>query len=147
MAAFAAAQRPPITCHVLNTVTGRPAASMPVTLALVRPLPDEKHKDNIYSAITNDDGRVTQWKGGSAPLDDLMFHGSLRAYKVNEGQLELPELVWSLKFDAGKYFEGEGFWEEIEIRFKTVIGGEDGREHWHVPLLLSPWSYTTYRGS
>lgn len=57
-------------------------------------------------------------------------------------------LVWALKFNVGEYFKGEGFWTDVEIRFKTEVEeGEGKREHWHVPLLLSPWSYTTYRGS
>ena len=138
---------PPITCHVLNTVTGRPAASMPVTLSIIKPSLPENQADKVYTAVTNNDGRVTQWEGGPAPLGDVVFHGSFQAYKVTKGDGKLPELVWSLKFDAGKYFEGEGFWDEIEVRFKMAIGGEDARDHWHVPLLLSPWSYTTYRGS
>ena len=144
-----ATHRPPITCHVLNTVTGRPASSLPVTLSLIRPALPQTETSKVYTAVTNADGRVTDWEGGPAPLGDVMFHGSFQAYKVSKdnGEKQLPVMVWALRFDAGSYFKGEGFWDEIEVRFKTDIGGEEGREHWHVPLLLSPWSYTTYRGS
>ena len=53
-------------------------------------------------------------------------------------------MVWSLKFETGAYYgEGKTFFPEVEVRFWV----ERGVEHYHVPLLLGPWSYTTYRGS
>ena len=134
--------RPPITCHVLNTVTGRPADSMPVTLTMIRPY----GPSSPLTATTNEDGRVTAWNTpASGPDLDEIFTLANTQWKTSE--TDEHEMVWALKFDAGAYFQREGFWQEIEVRFKTVIGGRESRQHWHIPLLLSPWSYTTYRGS
>lgn len=191
------ATRSPITCHVLDTTTGKPAANVPVTLTLLRPF----GSSTPLSATTNTDGRVTSWSAaaGGPSLEDIFAFasgaGSHHAAAAAEGEaVPLPTpttsaappapgpslardsdgdggdampsavfgevkdagagadgaMVWALRFDAGSYFKGEGFWTEVEIRFKTVVGrggGETARAHWHVPLLLSPWSYTTYRGS
>lgn len=51
--------------------------------------------------------------------------------------------VWRLKFDTeGYYGKGKTFWPHVELMFRVEKG-----EHYHVPLLLGPYSYTTYRGS
>lgn len=139
--------RPPITCHVLDTKAGIPAADIPVTLTLVKPYGPSQP----LNGRTNSDGRVTFWEGGASSLEEL-FASAAGKNKESEGDVAGKVgpmcMVWALKFDVGKYFKGEGFWEEVEIRFKTdVEEGEGKRDHWHVPLLLSPWSYTTYRGS
>lgn len=161
--------RPPITCHVLNTVTGLPAASIPVTLTLIKP----HVSSNPFSATTNADGRVTSWesRAGGPSLEEVFAnareHGVACAalgktssggdgaaeQKDNTSEPSSGDLVWALTFNVGDYFQGEGFWTEVEVRFKTQIvpesaqGDAPARTHWHVPLLLSPWSYTTYRGS
>jgi 5-hydroxyisourate hydrolase len=50
---------------------------------------------------------------------------------------------YELLFFVGAYFGGEGLYDEVPIRFRI----EDADAHYHVPLLVSPWSYSTYRGS
>ena len=55
---------------------------------------------------------------------------------------ELEAGVYELTFAVGEYF-GSGFFDEVPIRFRV----EDAGAHYHVPLLVSPWSYSTYRGS
>jgi 5-hydroxyisourate hydrolase len=70
------------------------------------------------SAVTNEDGRA-------ALLDDTAA-----------GEYELA-------FAVGDYFGERAFLDRVPVRFKIV----DGAAHYHVPLLVSPWSYTTYRGS
>lgn len=139
--------RPPITCHVLDTKAGIPAANIPVTLTLVQ----SNGPSQALSGRTNSDGRVTGWETNGATLEEL-FETATNERKTADqssaGTGEAVVLVWALKFNVGDYFGGEGFWTEVEIRFKTEVEqGEGKREHWHVPLLLSPWSYTTYRGS
>jgi 5-hydroxyisourate hydrolase len=63
------------------------------------------------------------------------------------------DLKWVARFDVEDYFKKAGvkpFFPEVEIRFLTTGFGPSGGEergHWHVPLLLGPYSYTTYRGS
>ena len=77
----------------------------------------------VAEAVTNGDGRT------DAPL----LEGA-----------DLVAGVYELTFAVGDYFTGdEGFLDEVPVRF-TV---EAGAKHLHVPLLVSPWSYTTYRGS
>jgi 5-hydroxyisourate hydrolase len=126
--------RPPITCHVLDTTIGRPGANISVTLSLVSP--SSSAWSASYTSITNSDGRVTAWKPASdSQSSDLasVFHAS-------------NEQVWALKFDTLGYFKEKGvdaFFPEVEIKF--VVRSKD--EHYHVPVLLGPFGYTTYRGS
>jgi len=151
-------KKPPITCHVLNTVSGLPASNIDVTLTLIGPYGPSAP----LTSTTNSDGRVTSWTiaaGGDPSLEELFNNasdhqgpGNTKA-SVSEATGEKGpegkgsgEMVWALKFDVGKYFKGEGFWTEVEVRFRTKIE-PGGREHWHVPLLLSPYAYSTYRGS
>lgn len=159
--------KPPITAHVLNTVSGLPAANIPVTLTLIRPY----GPSSPLTATTNADGRILSWDDPpSGPTLQELFDNArnhiLSSSKSTVGD-EVKEagseegtdgvMVWALHFNVGAYFKGEGFWDVVEIRFKTDVRegldsakeGQEaaGRSHWHVPLLLSPWSYTTYRGS
>ena len=55
---------------------------------------------------------------------------------------ELEAATYELTFAVGEHF-GEGLYDEVPIRFRI----EDAGAHYHVPLLVSPWSYSTYRGS
>ncbi|OJD34806.1 5-hydroxyisourate hydrolase [Diplodia corticola] len=135
-----AQKRPPITCHVLDTTAGRPAASIPVSLTLLSPY----GPSTPLSATTNGDGRVTGWAapaGDPTTLEEI-FHN----IKAHEESGEHAEMVWALKFETRAYWEQRGvqaFFPEVEIKF--VVRGRD--EHYHVPLLLGPFNYTTYRGS
>ncbi|MEO1491235.1 MAG: hydroxyisourate hydrolase [Pseudomonadota bacterium] len=114
-----------LTTHVLDTARGRPAAG--VRIALYRVSGNSHRK--IAEAVTNADGRT----------DSPMLEG--KAFKP--GQYELI-------FFAGAYLDAQGsdlpdpkFLDQIPIRFG--IADPDG--HYHVPLLLSPFGYSTYRGS
>ncbi len=66
-----------------------------------------------------------------------------------QGRTDAPLLegleagTYELTFDVATYLAGEGFLDEVPIRFRV----DDPGAHFHVPLLLSPWSYATYRGS
>lgn len=115
-----------LTTHVLDTSRGRPGAGMQVDLYAVD---DRGGLSLLKSVDTNDDGRC------DAPLLD----GDALAAGVYE-----------LRFHAGAYFRAAGeslpdpsFVDEVPIRF----GVADAGAHYHVPLLVSPWSYSTYRGS
>ncbi len=116
-----------LTCHVLDTCHGCPAANMRVQLYRITP---EESAGLMKEFITNDDGRLP---GGPALKDD---------------EFQVGTYEWI--FFAGDYFArkntktaGMPFLDEIPIRF----GMDDPEEHYHVPLLVSPWSYSTYRGS
>lgn len=115
-----------LSTHVLDTVNGRPAAGVRVTLDRIEP---DGTRRRIVEATTNADGRTDQ------PLmsGDAFQTGS-----------------YELAFAIGAYFRGLGttlpepaFLDIVPIRFG--IADPDG--HYHVPLLASPWSYSTYRGS
>ena len=114
-----------LSTHVLDTARGKPAAGVRITLYKVS---GDSHR-KIAEAVTNQDGRT------DAPL--------LVAETMAEG-------VYELVFAAGDYLRargqaGEGtlFLDEIPIRF----GIPDPTQHYHVPLLISPFAYSTYRGS
>ncbi|MFV3130289.1 hydroxyisourate hydrolase [Niveispirillum sp. KHB5.9] len=114
-----------LSTHVLDTSSGRPAAG--VKLELFRLEGDQRAL--VKTDWTNNDGRT------NAPL--------LSGDTITVGAYELL-------FHAGDYFRTHGvaladppFLDQIPLRF--AIAEADG--HYHVPLLLSPWSYSTYRGS
>jgi len=128
-------KKDPITCHVLDTSTGQPARNLPVSLTLLKPL----GPSSPFTALTDSDGRVTSWGSQAGPALQEIFD-NLSEHNPNEA-----EMVWSLRFDTGGYFgHGRTFWPEVEVRFFVRRGRG---ERYHVPVLLGPWSYTTYRGS
>ncbi|KAL2800912.1 hypothetical protein BJX66DRAFT_290390 [Aspergillus keveii] len=142
------AARDPITCHVLNTLTGTPAANLPVTLTLLSSA--NTTTTTTFTATTNADGRVANWTPTS---ESTAASGS----SVSAILASLPaadaKTNWALRFEVGPWFEAQGvesFWPEVEVKF-TVKGrgkeGEEGWRHYHVPVLLGPWNYSTYRGS
>ncbi|KAF1976784.1 Hydroxyisourate hydrolase [Bimuria novae-zelandiae CBS 107.79] len=133
-------KKPPITCHVLDTSAGRPAASIPVTLTLHNPPSTLSPNPSAltFSGTTNADGRVTSWTSSSSFSAD-----SLEAVFKRAGDQK-----YSLTFDTESYFGEKGvktFFPEVEVKF--VVRDEAKGEHYHVPVLLSPFGYTTYRGS
>jgi 5-hydroxyisourate hydrolase len=139
--------RPPITCHILDTLTGTPAASVPVSLSLLSPSASSATNSITFHSLTNNDGRITAW---NAPEQSKEM--SLQSIFENmEG-----EMLWVCRFETRQYFADKGikpFFPEVEIRFLTegfkgrTAEAEGAKSHWHVPLLLGPYSYTTYRGS
>jgi 5-hydroxyisourate hydrolase len=111
----------PITTHVLDTALGKPAAALDVQLAVLDA--DGEYKP-LARRATNADGRVL----------DLLTAGAL-----SRG-------TYRLTFETGAYFAASqraSFYPRVEIVFQ--VSAPD--EHHHVPLLLSPHGYTTYRGS
>lgn len=115
-----------LTTHVLDTARGMPAEGLEIDLYRL----DGDRREKLKTVLTNSDGRVD---GGPILVGD-----SFRA-----GEYELV-------FKAGDYLRRLGitlcdppFLDLIPIRF----GISDIRAHYHVPLLLSPYGYSTYRGS
>jgi 5-hydroxyisourate hydrolase len=110
-----------LTTHVLDTMYGRPAAGVAVRLLQAGRV--------IAAAVTNSDGRCDPPLRSGAAL-------TAGAYR--------------LEFDIGAYYRGLGvalpepaFLETVAIEF----GMADAAAHYHVPLLVSPFAYSTYRGS
>ncbi len=115
-----------LSTHVLDTARGRPAGGVPVTLFKIEPTGERRE---IKHARTNDDGRL------DAP--------ALTGTEMEAGRYELV-------FEAGEYFLANGmtttapaFLDRVPLAFAI----SNPEAHYHVPLLLSPWSYSTYRGS
>ncbi|KAJ5167936.1 uncharacterized protein N7482_003530 [Penicillium canariense] len=135
--------RDPITCHCLNTLTGTPAANLPVTLTLLS-APASPSSPVTFRATTNADGRVATWTPvGASSVPEVLSALPTAESKTN----------WAVRFEVGPWYEAQGiesFWPEVEVKF-TVKGrgrdGEEGWRHYHVPVLLGPWNYSTYRGS
>ncbi|KAI0443102.1 hypothetical protein F4803DRAFT_516868 [Xylaria telfairii] len=129
-----AAEKDLITCHVLDTSVGKPAKGILVRLSGgLEPL-------KTFESQTDDDGRIKTWLPYSGELEA----GDVPTYTLEDLLSEVDEKsVWTLRFDTGSYFgEGNTFFPEVVIPFVVNKG-----QQYHVPLLLSPYSYTTYRGS
>ncbi|WDR04118.1 hydroxyisourate hydrolase [Devosia algicola] len=112
-----------LTTHVLDTMHGKPARGMRLDLLYVH----GDHNHHIAESFTNADGRVDQ------PL--------LEGEQFDKG-------VFEIQFHVGQYFERLGvaletpFLDVVPIRFSI-----SDESHYHVPLLVSPFAYSTYRGS
>jgi 5-hydroxyisourate hydrolase len=112
-----------LTTHVLDTMHGKPASGMRLDLLMVH----GDHTHHVLTSNTNADGRVDQ-----PLLADDQFH---------LGEFELV-------FHVGQYFERIGielehqFLDTVPVRFRMTEAA-----HYHVPLLVSPYAYSTYRGS
>ncbi|KAI1336096.1 putative transthyretin-like protein [Xylariaceae sp. FL0016] len=123
-----------ITCHILDTSVGRPAKGVRVKL-------EGGHAPlKTFESLTDDDGRIKAWLPYSAPHAS----GDVPTFSLDDvlGEVEATS-TWTLRFDTGAYFGIENtFFPEVAVTFSVHKG-----QHYHVPLLLSPYSYTTYRGS
>jgi len=111
----------PITTHALDTRLGQPAAGLGVVL-------ERADADGTWKMLavqsTNEGGRI----------GDLLPAGSLTAGH------------YRMTFDTGRYFQSQGvehFYPRVSIEFEI----RDPASHYHVPLVFSPFAYSTYRGS
>ena len=112
-----------LTTHILDTAQGKPAHGIQIQLYST-----DKQRKLIKTLISNADGRT----------DEQLLSES-----------EFQAGTWELVFRVADYFSNAGletdqppFLDEITLRFNTSRD-----DHYHVPLLVSPWSYSTYRGS
>ena len=112
----------PLTTHILDTSRGKPAAGVRVTL-------DSQTADGTWTRLgegtTGSDGRLADLPAGGA---------------------QLAPGTYRLTFAIGPYFEALGtasFYDDVPIVFHVT----EAEDHVHVPLLVSPFSYSTYRGS
>ena len=111
----------PITTHVLNTARGGPAEGVSITLEIQN---DDKGWRELSHGVTNSDGRIAE--------------------RLHPGGLQAA--TYRITFDTAAYFdrlETPSFYPDVAV---TFIIREPG-EHYHVPLLISPFGFSTYRGS
>ncbi|WP_207510331.1 hydroxyisourate hydrolase [Longitalea luteola] len=109
-----------LTTHILDTTQGKPAAGVQIVLYQWQTT-DWKE---IVRGFTNNDGRINDW----LPKDEL-----------------LPGGQYKLKFETGDYYKQlliPSFYPYVEVAFSITDSS-----HYHVPLLLNPFGYSTYRGS
>ena len=109
-----------ITTHILDTSIGKPAKGIQIQLQK----PEQGNWTTIAEGHTNDDGRISDLLEKDKPL----IPGNYR-----------------MIFDTGTYFKNQniqGFYPDVTIHF-TI----SDNSHYHIPLLLNPFGYTTYRGS
>jgi 5-hydroxyisourate hydrolase len=107
-----------ITTHVLDTASGRPGAGMKIEFSVL----EGQGWKLLKTLTTNRDGRT----------DEPLLEGD----RLRAG-------TYQLLFHVGEYFRQKNFLDVVPVRF----GIEDASAHYHVPLLCSPWGYTTYKGS
>lgn len=107
----------PVTTHILDTAKGRPASGVPVVLRKL----EGDSRSVIAKGETDDDGRIMNWF-------------------TTDG---FVEGVYQIEFDTKSYLGAETFYPSVTIDFEV----KNKAEHYHVPLLLNPYGFTTYRGS
>jgi len=109
-----------ITTHILDTAAGRPAAGVTITLERAA----AAGFTEIGRGVTDDDGRCKTLMGGAA----------------------LETGTYRISFDTGAYFAAraiDAFYPRVQIEFQV----READQHYHVPILLNPFGFTTYRGS
>ena len=106
-----------LSTHVLDTARGVPAAGVGIALFAL----DGDARTLLAQRVTGRDGRTAE------PIAPVLEPG-----------------LYELVFDVAAYFAGTpGFYDQIPVRFRI----DAGATHYHVPLLVAPWGYATYRGS
>lgn len=145
----------PITCHILDTCLGKPAAGVTCSIYYITSLVENKSDPAAYEFVqpsepfamskTDNDGRIKQW------VVNPKLESTLKAQIGLEGDkwCNLVPGIYKIKFLTGKYFHdlssaNRTFFPFVEITFQVDNPPEN---HYHVPLLLSNHSYSTYRGS
>lgn len=112
-----------ITTHVLDAVTGRPASGLDVALERL----GTSGWEAVSSGCTDQDGRLRSLTPGDVPAG-----------------------TYRLTFATGAWFSAAGretFYPDVTVTFRVTAGADGATGHHHVPLLLSPFAYSTYRGS
>ncbi|MBZ2195821.1 hydroxyisourate hydrolase [Occultella gossypii] len=113
-----------VTTHVLDASAGRPAAGIAVVLEGA--VAGRSGWAQVATGTTDDDGRIA----------DL-------------GPEALPGGTYRLTFATGAYFDARGvdtFYPEVTVAFRVAVT-DQSNQHYHVPVLLSPFAYSTYRGN
>ena len=121
-----------ISTHVLDNATGTPVAAVPIKLWVY----DTTVHANwrlVAQSVTNTDGRVKTWHTADPDADEVI-------------QPDLMSGQYRLHFDLQRYYLDKTlpvFYPYVDIVFIL----HDAAQHYHIPLLLSPYGYSTYRGS
>lgn len=144
----------PITCHILDTSIGRPAANVTCSIYYISPLTKDPNDESAYEVVdskpfamakTDNDGRIKTW------VNDPNLDAKRKLSIGIEGNSwnKLTPGIYKIKFLTGKYFHNfkennRTFFPFVEVVFEVTNPPD---KHYHIPLLLTKHSYTTYRGS
>lgn len=115
-----------LSTHALDIHRGRPAAGLAIRLFRYE---ENGERTTLKTVVTNDDGRT------DAPLLDEK--------EMVPGRYELVFCIGAYFARAGVGLPAPPFLDEVPVRFTLA----DGSSAYHVPLIFSPWAYSTYRGS
>ncbi|QLL34947.1 hypothetical protein HG536_0H03220 [Torulaspora globosa] len=152
-------ERPPVTCHVLDTATGKPAANVVCSVYKID-LVEEASSTGIgllreastlepfAMARTDADGRVPRWTFDPTPSKRQQLEEVGVVQDTTGDRLhweKLPPGTYKIRFHAGQYYKSLG--QTNFHPFADVIFTVEDSRHYHIPLLLSNYGYTTYRGS
>jgi 5-hydroxyisourate hydrolase len=118
-----------LTTHLLDTARGQPAAGVAIELFRLHGEGTEERRERVIRSVSNADGRTDR------PL--------LQGVDLRPGRYELVFLVGDYFRKIAPDLPDPPFLDRVPVRF----GIADAQVHYHVPLLVSPWSYSTYRGS
>lgn len=145
----------PITCHILDTSLGKPAAGVTCSIFYISDLISNKADEAAYEfsetpqpfamSKTDNDGRIKQWV-----INPKLSSSTASTVGIKSSQWsDLKPGIYKIKFLTGKYFHdlnssNRTFFPFVEIFFQVENPPDN---HYHVPLLLSNHSYSTYRGS
>lgn len=145
----------PITCHILDTAIGKPAANVTCSIYYLSSGIADQSDEDSYSfgsdprpfalSKTDSDGRIKNWV-----IDPSASATSMADLGIESGSWKtLKPGIYKIKFLTGKYFyeldmKSRTFFPCVEITFEVANPPD---HHYHVPLLLSNFSYSTYRGS
>ncbi|OBA20925.1 Hydroxyisourate hydrolase [Metschnikowia bicuspidata var. bicuspidata NRRL YB-4993] len=145
----------PITCHILDTTLGKPAQNVTCSIFYLSPLITNKNDEAAYDldpavqpfamSRTDNDGRIKKWVVNPGNGDGV----NSKVGVENDEWSVLKPGVYKIKFLTGKYFHdidasSRTFFPFVDITFQIDSPPD---HHYHVPLLLSNHSYSTYRGS
>lgn len=146
----------PVTCHILDTTIGKPATNVTVQLFYIAPFlsfaEDERAYELPYNnepfamSKTDADGRIKNWT-----INPSFTSAQKARIGITSSWSELKPGIYKCMFLTGSYFHRQGdtvatrtFFPYVEITFEI---GNPPDSHYHIPLLLSNHSFTTYRGS
>lgn len=135
--------RPPITTHVLDVALGKPGSGIDISLHWWTQTPESTGEvvdvedrgfwTQVGKAVTNNDGRC----GPLMPASNLLQPGKYR--------LTFHTAAYLARVHGGEKHEAGAFYPYIRVVFE--VKPSQASEHFHIPVLLAPYSYSTYRGS
>ena len=143
-----------LTTHILDTASGKPASGVKIQLFKLCPQDVSENNGTINTPLSTDEKTHLAGEKTQPVVKKLLVETKsnqdgrtekplLDEKAMEQGQYELHFFTAAYFLNQGAKLDNPPFLDEITIRFSIA----DNTAHYHVPLLVSPWSYSTYRGS